>query len=205
MLVDALLVGISPLLMNRMTEEQLLSLRKTGVKKGKSAGRPERTRDEAEPKLYVTKDGEPYLPTENVFSCLVSAGQMVRLDGKRQVSTAKGTILPSFLDLLDPYILLLHPEGKPVEWEVDMRQGRNPNGGEAVCIIRPRFDQWSFRLAMELDENESTEAILRDLVEKAGKRIGLGDFRPARRGPFGRFRIDEWKTSKTKREDAAAE
>jgi len=35
-------------------------------------------------------------------------------------------------------------------------------------------------------------------VDSAGKRVGLGDFRPARKGPFGKFRVDEWKVIELK-------
>lgn len=186
--------GRSPLLMNRMSEAELLGLRRTGVKKSKSASKPEKPRDEAAPKVYLTRDGQAYVPTENFFSCLVQTGTMVRLDGKRQVSTAKGTILPSFLELTDEYLLLQNPDDPHAspEWEVDIRQGRNPNGGEAVCLVRPRFDRWAITVHAEIDLDEVAEAIVRDLFEKAGRKVGLGDFRPSRRGPFGRFVIDRW-------------
>ena len=205
MFLDILCYGKSPLLLNRMTEEQLESLRKAGGKRSKTAPRPESTRDEAEPKLYKSKKGELYLPTENIFSRLVAAGQMVRLDGKRQVSTAKSTILPAFLTLLDPYVPLLDPDNlkKTPAWEVDMRQGRNPNSGDAICIVRPRFDRWAFRLSCEMDENEISENVIRELFDKAGSRIGLGDFRPSRKGPFGRWVINSWE--RTKETLAAAE
>jgi hypothetical protein len=188
-----------------MTETQLEGLRKPGGKKAKTAPRPERSRDEAEPKLYVTKDGKPYLPTENIFSCLVAAGQSVRLDGKRQMSTAKSTVLPAYLALLDQFVPLLDPDApdRAPTWEVDMRQGRNPNGGEAVCIVRPRFDRWAFVLNVEIFEEEIAESVIRDLFDKAGSRIGLGDFRPARKGPFGRWTINRWQRTDTVR--AAAE
>lgn len=34
--------------------------------------------------------------------------------------------------------------------------------------------------------------LVRSIVDDAGKKIGLGDFRPARKGPFGRFVVKEW-------------
>lgn len=200
MFIEILIVGKSPLLFNRMSETELLGLRKPGGKKSKTAPRPELPRDEAEPKLYVTKEGKPYLPIEHLFACLVAAGQMVRLDGRRQMSTAKSTMLPAFLTLLDPFLPLIDPGARgnnpPPSWEVDMRKGTNPNGGEAVCIVRPRFDRWGFRCNVEVDENEIGEPVIRELFDKAGSRIGLGDFRPSRKGPFGRWQVNEWKKGK---------
>jgi hypothetical protein len=34
--------------------------------------------------------------------------------------------------------------------------------------------------------------IARRLVDDAGRKVGLGDFRPWRRGPFGRFTVVRW-------------
>jgi hypothetical protein len=34
---------------------------------------------------------------------------------------------------------------------------------------------------------------MREIVDAAGKRVGLGDFRPACKGPFGKFVVVQWK------------
>lgn len=181
--------------MNRLTPETLENIR-TKAKKSKNASRPATPRLEAEPKVYRTKDGDPYVPTENLLACLIAAGQSVRLDGKKQVSTAKSTMLPAFLTLEDLYLPLLDaPSGKPPAWEVDVRPGRNPNGGEAVCLCRPRFDKWCFTVHGTVDLDEIAMATVRELFDIAGKRIGLGDFRPQRKGIFGRFIVTRWEES----------
>jgi hypothetical protein len=43
-----------------------------------------------------------------------------------------------------------------------------------------------------------TVKLLREIVDAAGKRIGLGDFRPACKGPFGRFCVVNWKEHEAK-------
>ena len=58
---------------------------------------------------------------------------------------------------------------------------------------RPRFDEWRVSFTLEVDETLFSEALVRELLDIAGKRIGLGDFRPERKGPFGRFRTDAWR------------
>lgn len=187
--------GTTPLLMNRMSEDTLQKLLLGPTAKGsKTRQRPASTRDEATGKVYTTSDGKPYLPAENLLACLIEAGKFVRLDAKRQVSTAKATLLPAFLTLNDKFLLLLNPEkpGEAPTWEVDLRQGKNPNGGEAVCICRPRFDVWGFEADVQIDTDEIPEATIRTLWDHAGKRVGLGDFRPQRRGMFGQFRVDRW-------------
>ncbi len=185
--------GTTPLLMNRIDDDTLLNLRRPGGKKAKTRERPELPRDEATTKVYTLQDGKPYLPTENLLSCLIAAGQFVRLDGKRQVSSAKSTTLPGFLSLEEQTLpLFVHPERVAPEWETDIRPGRNPNGGEMVCLVRPRFDAWAFDVTAAVDLDEIGMAIVRQLFDTAGKRIGLGDFRPSRKGPFGKFQIVHW-------------
>jgi hypothetical protein len=184
--------GITPLFMNRMSESVLENIRtKTKASKTSKIGSVITPRQEAEPKVY-THAGEPIIPATNLMSCLIAAGVFVRLDAKRQISTGKSTILPGFLSLDDAWIPLLTSKGAQASWEADVRQGRNPNGGEAVAICRPRFDDWAFRLHIGIDTTEIGENVMRDLWDKAGRRIGLGDFRPARKGVFGQFVVDEW-------------
>lgn len=185
--------GTSPLLMNRLDESTLESLR-TKVKAPKTAkiGTVKTPREEAEKKVY-THGGAPILPAENLMSCLIAAGSFVRLDAKRQMSTAKSTLLPGFMSLMDHTLALIDPQtDKAAKWEADVRQGRNPNGGEAVAICRPRFDSWGFSCRIDIDTSEIGENAIRNLWDIAGRRIGLGDFRPQRKGIFGQFRVDLW-------------
>lgn len=191
-LVEIVCRGVTPLLMNRISPETLEQVR-TKVKASKTAQRPELPRDEAATKLYLTDEGAPYLPIENLQSCLVGAGQFVRLDGKRQVSTAKSTVLPAFLSLEERFLPLHMPGSAEVAgWEVDMRPGRNPNGGELVCLVRPRFDVWEFGVTALVDLDEVGMNIAREVFDVAGKRIGLGDFRPSRKGLYGKFTVVKW-------------
>lgn len=193
--VHCSLTGLTPLLMNAMSEEQLLAIRDK-VKKPRMASKPS-LRDEAASKVHLLSDGRPHMPIKALYSCLINAGQFIRLDGKRQITTAKATVLPGMLTLEDVTLPLHIPgtENAPV-WEVDIQQGRNPNGGEAVCIVRPRFDQWEIRCTLEIDQQQMTVSMAQELVSIAGRRIGLLDARPQRRGTFGRFTITSWKVDR---------
>ncbi len=187
--ISVVLRGVSPLLMKRMTDEELLALH---TKEKRKFSAPVDPREAATRRVYKTQEGMPYIPTENLMACLIAAGMYIKLDGKRQMSTKQSTLLPAFLTIENPYMPLVDEKGDPAQWEVDMRQGRNPNGGEAVCIIRPRFDSWRLEAILEVDAESLSENTIRQLVDIAGGRIGLGDFRPQRRGVFGKFRVDKW-------------
>lgn len=197
--VECTITGITPLLMNAMSEAQLLAIRDK-VKSAKSAARP-KLRDEAESKLHRLSDGSPHMPAKALYACLINAGQFVRLDARRQITSAKATVLPGMLSLEDA-ILPLYKAGTKdtATWEVDIQQGRNPNGGEAVCIVRPRFDDWEIRCTLEVDQSQMPVQMAYDLVSIAGRRIGLLDARPQRKGTFGRFGITFWSPVRIKSE-----
>lgn len=179
--------GASPLLMNRMPEDALLNLWKKDRKATGSRGRPETPRDEAALKLYVDGSSRPYIPAQCFMSALIAAGVFVKLDGKRQISTSKSSMLGGMLQIEQHHLRLDTPG-----WEVDIQQGRNPNGGEAVCIIRPRFDRWAFDASVLVDLDQLPESRYRELFDFAGTRVGLLDFRPAKKGTYGRFRYTGW-------------
>ena len=59
---------------------------------------------------------------------------------------------------------------------------------------RPVFHDWAVQFECELDDSEISEKLFREIVDAAGHKIGLGDFRPSCKGPFGRFKVTEWKS-----------
>lgn len=193
------LAGKTPLLMNKMSHESLEKLRLKD-RAPKTAPRLDPC-EEAGTKVYTGPDGNPVMPVENLLASLIAAGVFVRLDGKRQLSTSQSTVLPGLLSIEDFIIPLRDPRtGSPsefnewgvAEWRYEIRQGRNPNGGEAVAIVRPRFDSWGMGFTVQLDTKALAETTFRELFDLSGTRIGLCDFRPARKGMFGQFRVDLW-------------
>jgi hypothetical protein len=178
--------GISPFLMNPATDELLDQLRGR-VRPVKDKNRP--VEEEAAEKLCTDADGHVGVSSINLFSSMIIAGRRVK-NGKTQVSTASTTTLPGLLTIEQFFLPF---KGDP-KWVVDKRRGVNPKGGEMVCLIRPRFDAWSFDLSFLIDETEINADTVREVLRISGKFVGLGDFRPAKRGPFGRFRIASWES-----------
>jgi hypothetical protein len=58
---------------------------------------------------------------------------------------------------------------------------------------RSRLNEWRTTFIIEYDDELITEERLRRVVDDAGSRVGLLDFRPERKGPFGRFMVALWK------------
>jgi hypothetical protein len=77
-------------------------------------------------------------------------------------------------------------------WTVDIRPVRIPATGGRILRYRPLFNDWSLSFHVNLDTGEVGPKLFRQIIDAAGSKVGLGDFRPATRGPYGRFVVTTW-------------
>ncbi len=176
--------GISPLLMNPMTEEALDGADDPSKRKTKAPDTPLAQICE---ELLYRENGHIGLPAVNLLSCIIGAGVFIKFEGNMRVSTKTTTLVPAFLTIEEFFL----PFDDGTTWVVDKRRAKNRRGG-ALRVIRPRFDRWSFTFTLQIDDTQVNEQLVQRLVEFAGSRVGLCDFRPTCRGPFGCFRVTEW-------------
>lgn len=179
------ITGVSPLLCNRFTDASQLN---NGTSAAIQVGKKGTPREQANPKLYSDESGVLGIPGPNLLAALVSAGRFTKA-GKVKLTTAKSSLVPAGLGVDELFIRL-----SPQKWEVDSRSVVIPATGGRVMCHRPRFDSWALSFTLSVDESLFSSEVIRQLVDDAGKRVGLGDFRPERRGPFGRFNVTSWKT-----------
>lgn len=177
--------GVSPLLLNRFHEaaQQAVSSGTSSVLHGQKPP----PREQAEVKLYRDSTGACVLPGPNLFAALIEAGKHVK-SGKSKLSTNRSSLVPAGMSVLELELPIL-----PNKWEVDSRAVVIPSTGGRIMCHRPRFDEWRLQGTVQVDESMFGERLVRDLFDLAGSRVGLGDFRPSRRGPFGRFKVVSWK------------
>jgi len=191
--VEVEIRGITPLVQNTMPLEVLLGLR-SKKKKPKSHIIDISPRDEAELKIHKDDKGNPVVTADMLMSSLVNAGRFVRLDGKKQMSTRSDTVVPGFISIDEPFFRI-----EPGEWEVDIRRGNNENAGKsvAICVCRPMFHKWAFKLVIRIDTESIHENQARELFDIALNRIGLGSMRPEKKGTFGRAVVTQWKVKES--------
>ena len=174
--------------MNRFTEEAEIAVSSgTRVSIRSKGGTP---REEAAPKCYKDSDGQLYIPSTNVLSCIIAAGTFHKA-GKSKLTTQKTSLIPAGIIVTD----LVCPLNTK-EWEVDSRSVVIPSTGGRIMCHRPRIDEWETSFTLEVDSEMFNEKTVRLLVDDAGKKLGLGDYRPQRKGPFGRFSVVGWEVSK---------
>jgi len=193
--------GVSPLLLNPMTPEILMTLPGSGISAGAMKPRDEISPAEmAENKVIKNKKGEMGIPVEYLFACLVAAGRRVKFEKKSNISTAETTLLPSFLAIEGEFIPFLD---QTVGWETDIRRVVNKTTKGAMAAVRPKFKDWAFQVIIEVDTAVISLEKIRELFKEAGRTQGLGDFRPSKKGLFGRFRVTRWEVAEANLAQAA--
>ena len=58
-----------------------------------------------------------------------------------------------------------------------------------VLVTRPRYDEWSLTFTVETDPELCEVQHIEQWLDIGGRRIGLGAWRPACSGEFGRFKV----------------
>lgn len=176
---------LSPLLLHAFPLEDQIALgpERSGIKKANEMT----PREQAEKHLYKDPDGTLVMPMANLLKSIIEAGQFHKA-GQKLITTRDRSLVTGGITLPDPYYVI-----EPQEWEVESRRVVNQNNKAAVISHRPRFDRWAFTFSMIVDSEVFSLAMARKLVDDAGKRIGIGSFRPICKGPFGKFIVVRWR------------
>ena len=80
-----------------------------------------------------------------------------------------------------------------LDYEIDTRRAVVQKQG--ILRSRPKLPPgWNLSFEVNVDDDAPAELcrILPDIFAEAGRRVGLGDFRPEKRGPFGKFMVTEF-------------
>jgi len=182
--IVCVIAGVSPLMMNRFTDEA------AGVATNRERKNRERRlppKEDAEERLYKNEAGAIIMPQANIMATIRDGGLFFKT-GKKQITTQKSSLVPAALTFSEVY----YPFESKNGWTVDQRPVTIPATGNKILRFRPMFHDWSIKFEMDLDETVFSVEMLRELVDAAGSKAGLCDFRPNRRGPFGKFKVNKW-------------
>lgn len=176
--------GSSPLLMNRP------SAMIGDISKDKKPFTDD-PKGQAELKLYINEDGKLYQPSTHIYGALVEAGKQKKVVGKGKSTYSK---IVGYAVTINPYEI----EHTNQKWEVFSILSVNPNTKGRNLLHRPILKQWELTFEVLFDETDVPEVIMHELLEIAGRVAGIGDWRPQKKGPYGKFLVTEWKEMKEK-------
>lgn len=175
--INVTITGTRPLLMHAIPPD-------FGEKKNTRGAVPI-PKEEAEKSLYKDKNGIIAIPSLNILSTLRKAATDYKIPGKAR-KTFRDLIF-SGIQIIPPYIPLSCNGTNPDKaWVIDLQ----PVNIQRAKIIRarPRFDEWSLNFQIEITDSLIQLKVLQDILESAGRFIGLCDYRPL----FGLFKVDKF-------------
>ena len=183
--VEVEIKGTSPLLIHRFNEEAESS-RKTRKIEVKNRV----PRDEANKCAYIAKDGTHYFNAFSIMAAMCGAGSSHKMTGSRKTLRF---IVPSAVRVNQEGITILNGKGPVKDFEVDSRPVTIPATKGRIMRHRPRYDSWSAKFNLMINEDLLSVDSAHQLLNEAGLSIGIGDFRPEKRGPFGTFVVTRFK------------
>lgn len=173
--------GTTPLLIHRFTEQ---------AEQGKATRRvivdSQNPRDEATKNAYIAKDGTFYFSAFAITNAMGNAGANHKMRGSRKTLRY---VVPSSVRVTSETITIMNGSGPAKNFEVDSRPVTIPATKGRIMRHRPRFDEWGAKFDLLIDDNSLAVETAHQLLQEAGQGIGIGDFRPEKRGPFGTFRV----------------
>ena len=99
-------------------------------------------------------------------------------------------MVPSAVRMTVDGVTICNGSGKPAkDFEVDSRPVTIPSTRGRIMRHRPRFDNWSAKFELLVNDDLLAVEMAHQLLTEAGMTMGIGDFRPQKRGPFGTFRV----------------
>ena len=190
-LILATIKGTTPLLQHRFGEsaegESGKSTRAVMVQRGTP-------REEADNVCYRNVNGQFYLPGAAIARLLSEAGGNHKLKGSRK--SAK-YVVPASVLVMEDAITLNNGDGNPAkDYEVDSRPVTIPATKGRIMRHRPRFDCWSATFTLRINDTILPVDFVQQLLTEGGQQLGVGDFRPEKRGPFGTFLVVKWEEAK---------
>jgi len=181
------ITGVSPLLMkNGQTADPInvyaKAVAEISRKRNKTeADHLELSRREFFGALYIDQNG-PFIPSENIWKAIEEAAKKTKKGG--QVRAGVFVISKGALEYEGP-------KDREGLWDAGFYDRRPVGVNKAkTARTRPKFEEWSCVFEIEVLEDQASLDDVQGWLETAGRVVGIGDYRPAKCGPFGRFKVD---------------
>jgi hypothetical protein len=176
--VKVTITGTTPLLFNRFRDKAIESESK------KRTGAVEKL--DIEDKLYTDEDGKVLLPSTYLKNCISESAKQFKIVGKGKSTYSK--IVASTVDIT-PFLIELDAN----KYTVFRISAVNPMTKGRMMTERPKFDKWSATFEIVLNDSSVPVSVIQEILEHGGKYVGIGDWRPDKKGMFGKFMISSFK------------
>ena len=147
-------------------------------------------------RMHVDDKGIVYIPPMAFKLCVTAAASFLsmKIPGKRNATYTKH--FTAGILVLEALSLNIHKNDVQGEWLFVPSDGKR-GGSSRVDKCFPLIPHWSGDVTFHILDRTITEEVFREHVQEAGNFIGLGRFRPANNGFYGRYKVNKfaWKES----------
>lgn len=174
-MIDLTIIGDSPLIVHAWSakaKKEMLDKQMKKAKTAKVAKDPEKDYEEA---FYRMEDGTAAFPTIAFKAAAVAAGG--RFSDGMKMTELKG---------------MFHIDGElvPIIGEPNMREDMVRVGmGTADIRYRPEFKKWKVILPIRYNADAISIDQLVNIFNLAGFGVGVGEWRPEKKGQYGMFHV----------------
>ena len=180
--VKVTIEGLSPLLMHAYPMVPIEAVEKKTVE------------EQAELAAYRDPDGSLCIPSTAIQRALVAGAAYSKGKGRASLQKpAAACLLVEELYLPLPKINDSRgtaPHGR--DFAIDSRPVVIPATKGRVLRHRPIVHKWGTSFTLCYDDSLLSGKQVRQIVDDTGKNVGVLDFRPEKKGPFGRFIVTHW-------------
>jgi len=184
--VSVTIEGVAALLINRFKDESEVQAAAGNVaKKGKKDyGTP---RQQAEKTAYYDEETKKlWVPSTWITGSIATVASDYKLkNSKKSVKSVSGGAIIPYEEKI------YFKEGFTLaDVEIDSR----PCVVQRARIMRHRskLEFWTLEFNLMIDDSILPLETVKELLDDAGKRAGLGDYRPPKGGQFGRYTVTKW-------------
>ena len=188
--------GIRPLIMHNgaasLDKRSPASVEKLEITRKRANNRTEADEDrlrelECQTSIWYDVQGAPTIPTAAIRAAIETAARKL----KQGPQVREGMIVSEVTAFdYDRKALGTTAEelGRNAQFTVPVVVQRN-----RIARTRAKFDTWTLTFVLEAEDDLVDQHQLESWLAIAGRRIGLGDWRPEKSGDYGRFEVDEIK------------
>lgn len=184
MKAQVVLKGASPLLMHRPVTEDFL--KELGIFKGTHPTQEQ----EALAGAYWRgnkPNTELIIPANCFIQSFINASKMLKTTGRKSMS---GNFINS-CPLITPLEIGLGKKEYVVDTQTVVLQGKN-----RIPRSRARVDDWTATFSIEWDGEFVSDHSMEEIMNTAGRRVGILDYRPQKKGFNGRYVVEKFELLK---------
>ena len=187
------ITGLSPLITHNgaagLDTRSPANVEKAEIARKKGSNRTatddERLRElECQTALYLDASGAPTLPEGAIRACIETGARKLKQGPQvREGLVVEG--VESFDYDRETLGATVEELGKHAQFTVGVVVQRN-----RILRTRAKFDEWACTFMLDCDDELVDKEQLESWLDIAGRRIGLGDWRPEKSGTYGRFEAE---------------